>query len=158
MNPALPFISGRARGDPDEARVTTARWYCGFHEAGHAAAYLYFGYAFDHAEIYEDGGRVAVSRAGRRPDPLTYAVIALAGPVAEARYASVSVTELLRGVSRIDHQHAQDALARLDPVPEFAEIVGGAIGLVVTEWPRVGRIARELVSRGRLDYAEVARL
>jgi hypothetical protein len=79
------------------------RWVAAFHEAGHCAAYLHFGWWFKSVNLYDDdvdqNGSV-VSPAGARIGNSIRGC--LAGIVAEQRYTASGWAELINGGSRID--------------------------------------------------------
>lgn len=127
------------------------------HEAGHAAGYLHYGYPFRSVEINGDVGLVEVTGLCR--DPGNYAVIALCGPAAEARFIGATITAVLAGSGRFDLQNARRALTHMKPrAPSLQWVQAAARRVVDSEWAIITLIARALMRHGRLDYAEVEEL
>jgi hypothetical protein len=84
------------------------------HEAGHAIAYLHFGWKFGTIKIHQtDKGRVVgrVTSPSGRYGCLQYAICCIAGPIAEEHLTGVSLDE--QHDSYRDVVMAQDALARI---------------------------------------------
>lgn len=130
------------------------------HESSHAAAYIYFGWRFDHVRLYEAGGEIlgAVRSPAGRYNCTARAVVCLAGPLAEARHRGVAFNELARSGGRIDVAMAHDALSRRAGLPDLDQLLPFARALVAQEWPHILLIAAALLKYRRLNHAAVLRL
>jgi hypothetical protein len=118
----------------DEAWLRTS-----FHEAGHAAAYLSFGWPFRSVRVFRDKGNVRGQTLIQDVirDHQQFAVAALAGPVAAARFTGEDPLHLLARGGSDDFVMAMDARARIHARPSQAALLAQAQRLVTAEWPRI---------------------
>jgi hypothetical protein len=132
------------------------------HEAGHAVAYLHYGWKFGTIKIYEkeDGSITGgtTSSAGRY-GCFAYGIICLSGPIAEERLTGVHLDE--QHNSYTDWMMARDALARVtigDEPAEIESVLPFTRQMIEHNWGLVQLIASELVARKELDYEQVLAL
>ena len=79
----------------------------------------------------------------------------VAGPVAEAIYSGARLPDLIAdNVTEIDVDTAEDALDRDGGSLSFDVALAATQRVVEQEWPRIKRVAAELLRRHRLDYHE----
>jgi hypothetical protein len=133
------------------------------HEAGHAVANLVLGLQFCAAHVY-DAPRQSASRESclgevvydpEIPYPGVYvAIVALAGPIAEARATKTSLLAVLWSGGSHDMAAARAALEDSRFTYSYAE--REARRLVNRHWPAIQAVALALVEHGRVGQGAVA--
>jgi hypothetical protein len=139
--------------------ITGDQWaVTAYHESGHIAGYLHFGWKFGPVKIYQAAdGRIkgfVTSPAGTY-DPFGRAICCLAGPLAEAKLTGIGLAE--QPDSYVDVTMAREALRRIGS-GDFDSVSVITRLLIDQQWPRIQRLASELLSRKELDYDAVVRL
>jgi hypothetical protein len=118
------------------------------HEAGHALAYVTFGWPMRSVEIDDQGG--GLTRGRERTAALyTRAVICLCGPCAEARFLCSGIDEVLRDGGRTD---AARARALLRDNARFAQALAAAQALVADHRTDLDSFADALIRHRRLTF------
>jgi hypothetical protein len=121
------------------------------HEAGHAVVALVLGHAVIRASLDDRHVRTRYPR-GDRDAHLHEAAIALAGPVAEIRYGSITPAEQLwRSCWSKDLANALRHVAVCGSDLPMRQ----ATALVCLHWPAIMRVAAVLQRRGTLSGAEI---
>jgi hypothetical protein len=134
------------------------------HEAAHAVAAIVLGQPFEFVEIAErtldDGrecrGRVHYADLNPIYPAVELAMGYLAGPIAEARCSHQSLCGILLGGGSDDYFHTKEALE--DSRHSYDDAETWTRQLVTKNWGAIVAVANDLIGRGRLEYAEVARL
>jgi hypothetical protein len=154
LHDVRPLLSA-SRASP---KTQSDRLRAAVHEAAHACANDYYGYSLISIAIDGCGqsgtGLTKIPRNLYRA-PQHVAVIALAGPVAEALHAGVPIDTLWTDVGAADLAMAERALARLPAGRIEADInyaIGAAHAVAYDRRHQIERVARQLVDRGRLGY------
>lgn len=134
------------------------------HEAAHACVNEYYGYSL--LSIAIDGCGQSLTGLTRIPPglhraPQHVAVIALAGPVAEAMHAAVPVDTLWTDVGSVDLAMAERSLSRLPAGRIEADInyaIGAAHAVVHDRRHVIERVAHRLMRCGQMGYDEFVAL
>jgi hypothetical protein len=135
------------------------RWATCFHEAGHAVAYLAFGWPFQYLSIDATDDLIG-HILGQIPegDPRC-AIMHLAGCVAEARYSGVEYAHLLCHGGADDFCLAMDALSCHREQLSPAALLDQTKALVDMQWQNIILIANELARHSRrLSYKDVVEI
>jgi hypothetical protein len=138
-----------------------------YHESGHCLAFVAQGLGHQIGYVIASPTRACVHDLGGQRTPLNEAVIDMAGPISEARYARQSIYEILQRAGRTDFKMANEALRRYS-VDEFAKFIGQygrspslcmaidmATDLVERHWREICRLIAALLQRERLSSEEV---
>jgi hypothetical protein len=125
------------------------------HELGHVAALEYYRRPWFWVALDEVSGCGWTCFEPDRIPPFERSVVAMAGPIAQARYLRREIP-----VAPDDRRIAEDALASLpdDSRSNGAAAVRQATAIVEARWPMIERGARALLARGRLTRGEAERL
>jgi hypothetical protein len=133
-----------------------------FHEAAHAVIGISLYAPFSSLVVGRDeasgtSGRMFVPN--RKYDPWKEALIRLAGPVGEGKFAHENVLAVIEQFGRTDILKAARALERAAPPrPTLAAAITAVGELVAAHWPQIEEVARELAKRGALNLLEVQEL
>jgi hypothetical protein len=131
---------------------------CAYHEAAHAIMNLVVGMSVS-VSIFDDGSGT-VTPTGRHLDPFDRACCDLAGPIAEARYAGISVEQMFAegDICAGDRENAERALDKLREPPTFDEAVEITRQAVDNVWHQIEAVAAALMERGTLELDELLKL
>lgn len=134
------------------------RYFVAIHEAGHAvAAVVLNAPGFVSASIEPDAGTNTLGRVlfsdVELPPPLTDAIIAVAGGVAEAKYNGETGFALSKSDLHLFNKACDRAGKERDTVRFGAK--GEAVALINRHWSAVDALARELVVEKRLIADQV---
>jgi hypothetical protein len=165
VDAALLDVSGRLAADP---AAFMERLACAYHEAGHAVVGTVLGWRVESAEIYDRPTDIGVGQdalgavrwasgydAASDEGLVTGALVALAGPIAEAGF--VGGDEGAARVNALDGARVDALIARHPKVTR--ERVGlEAARLARKYWRAIEATALELNAVGRVDGRTVAEL
>jgi hypothetical protein len=148
-SPTEGYVIRRSRDDRRAA----------YHEAGHAVARVVLGLGATRVEVERDGsGTTHGTHAIYRDHGALIARIqmALAGPVAEARYAHRALSEILAGPGSGDLASAEDMLDALGLNAQHLEpFFRMTRTLVLRWWDSISAVAQTLVTRRSLKADEL---
>lgn len=148
----------------DDERTATA-----LHESAHAIAYINMGRSFRYITMHPRGGAAGRLQPHRQPiDAFTKAVVAMAGPAAEAlmfHHGTGSDDDVISSI----HEHHAESIQDADIEGESNDYVDAGslalialpvcLSIVTTRWTDIEQIAGELLTSTRaITYKRVIQM